>query len=134
MVRGAGLARIGTFLEPRLGRVSQRLLGVWIAMLLLAEADDVYTTAADLKRGGIEGNQLAAEILNLGGPQLLALVDFCIVLTIAVIALLAVRLRDKRPTLSSRLLVELVYRGIQMGVLLRLVNATANLVILTRLT
>jgi hypothetical protein len=116
------------------GRVSPRLLAIWIALLALGEADDIYTTAAALSHGGQESNELAQRLIDMGGTQLMALVDFMVVLAIAIAAFLVLRLRERNPSSpSARIILELVWRGIQLAVFVRLLQAAGNLFILNQL-
>jgi hypothetical protein len=121
--------------QDGVGRVSPRLLAVWVALLTLGEADDVYTTHAALSRGGVEGNEMAQGLINMGGTQLMALVDFLVVLAIAILAFLVLRLREQDPSNNaSRIIVELIWRGIQLAVFVRIFQAAGNLFILWQLT
>jgi hypothetical protein len=120
--------------QSGIGRVSPRLLAVWIALLMLGEADDIYTTAAALSRGGQESNELAQRLIDMGGTQLMALVDFMVVLAIAIAAFLVLRLRERNPSSAgARILLELIWRGIQLAVFVRLFQAAGNLFILKQL-
>jgi hypothetical protein len=122
-----------TYVQDRIGRVTPRVMAIWIGLLMLGEADDIYTTAADLERGGIEGNERAQQLINLGGTHLLALVDFAVVLAIAIVAFLVLRQHSRDPSAQNRILLELVWRGIQLAVFVRLFQAAGNLFILTQL-
>ena len=55
-------------LAVRATRFERRSLSIWLGLLASAQTADLITTQADTFRGGIEANQVAAFIMQVGGP------------------------------------------------------------------
>ena len=115
-------------------RHDRRSLTIWLALMAQAQMADVITTQADTFRGGVEANEAAAFILQVGGPGLFWFLKLLLVLGMALAAALAFRYRDRHPGSHSELCVSLVARTIQFCVLLLTLTVLGNASVAAQLT
>ena len=100
---------------------------IWIGLLAAGQVADVVTTYVAMSRGAMEGNRLAATLLDLGGIQLLAVVKLVLVVSMAAAVWMVVRYRERESHGRSALAAELVWRGVQLCVIVLAVTALHNL-------
>jgi len=109
-------------------------LTIWLALMAQAQMADVITTQADTFRGGVEANEAAAFILQVGGPGLFWILKLVLVLGMALAVALAFRYRERHPGSHSELCVSLVARTIQFCVLLLTLTVLGNASVAAQLT
>ncbi|MEA2644443.1 MAG: hypothetical protein QOG08_1469 [Chloroflexota bacterium] len=107
-------------------RHDRRSLTIWLALLAQAQMADVITTQADTFRGGVEANQTAAFIMQVGGAGLFCVLKIMLVLGMAAAVSLAFRYRERHPGRHAELCVGLVARTIQVCVLLLTLTVLGN--------
>jgi hypothetical protein len=112
----------------------RRSLTIWLALLAQAQMADVITTQADTFRGGVEANQTAAVIMQVGGPGLFWVLKLLLVLGMAVAVSLAFRYRERHPGRHAELCVSLVARTMQFCVLLLTLAVLGNASVAAQLT
>jgi hypothetical protein len=102
------------------------MLTVWLALLALAQMADVITTQADAFRGGIEANQTAAFIIQVGGHGLFWVFKLSLVLGMSVAVWLAFRYRARYPSRRADLCINLLGRTVQVCVLVLTLAVISN--------
>ena len=113
---------------------TRRPVWAWIGLLGLAQLADLLTTQADMARGGVEANWVAAGLLAVGGLGLLWVVKLGLVAAMGTAALLTARYRGtEQDGLPAGLVEALVWRGIQVCVVVLAVTAVHNAMILGQL-
>jgi Domain of unknown function (DUF5658) len=112
---------------------TERVLG-WIGLLTLAQLADLLTTHIDMKFGAVEGNQIAATLLQQGGLAYLFAVKLLLVIALIAVALLIRRYRDQSPGRRSDLAQVLLWRGVQLCVLVLAGTALYNFALLGEIT
>lgn len=111
-----------------------RPVAAWIGLLGLAQLADLVTTQADMARGGVEANWVAAGLLAVGGLALLWAVKLGLVVAMAVAAVLIGRHRAGESSPASDLAYTVVWRGIQACVVVLGLTAVHNVAILGQLS
>ncbi|HEX6349384.1 MAG TPA: DUF5658 family protein [Candidatus Dormibacteraeota bacterium] len=101
-------------------------LGLWMLMLGLGQLADLLTTQAAMARGAVEANSVAAGLLSTGGLGLLWFVKGALVLAMGIAVLLVRRYWDG-PGRQGRLAGALVWRGLQLSVVVLAMTAVHNL-------
>ena len=104
---------------------------VWVAMLGLAQAGDVWTTALDRARGGWEAMPLTAGVLEAGGVWGLALLKALVVAAMATALLLTLRWSARRPEAAA--LHSFVLNGCRVAVVAIALASLNNAVLLASL-
>src|SRR5581483_7758204 len=94
-------------------RLSRGRVAAWVVLLGLGQLADLVTTQAAMARGAIEGNAVAASILDVGGLALLWLVKASLVVAMAVAVLLVRRYWDSVRDRRGELAATVVWRGMQ---------------------
>jgi hypothetical protein len=112
---------------------TERILG-WIGLLTLAQLADLLTTHLDMNFGAVEGNQIAATLLREGGLWYLWFVKLLLVIALIAVALLIQRYRDQSPGPRSDLAQLLLWRGVQLCVLVLAGTALYNFALLGEIT
>jgi hypothetical protein len=112
---------------------TERVLG-WIGLLTLAQLADLLTTRIDMNFGAVEGNQIAATLLHEGGLWYLWSVKLLLVLALMTVALLIRRYRNQNPGRRSDLAQLLLWRGVQVCVLVLAGTAIYNFALLGQIT
>jgi hypothetical protein len=110
-----------------------RILG-WIGLLTLAQLADVLSTRIDMSYGAVEGNRFAAAILERGGLWYLWSVKLLLVLALVVVTLLVRRYRRLSPGRGSDMVQLVLWRGIQVCVLVIAGTAVYNFALLGQMT
>ena len=114
--------------------VSTGRLFAWVTLLALGQLSDLVTTQAAMARGGMEGNQVAAALLAVGGLALLWAVKMFLVVAMGVAVWLVsaywTRSGDRRWALAG----SLVWRGLQLCVLVLALTAIHNLTVIGQLS
>ena len=112
---------------------TNRRLVIWVGLLALAQLADIVTTGVDMSVGGVEANRIAANLLMTGGLALLSLIKFGLVAAMALAAILARRFwlchRDRR----AEFVQVVVWRGLQVCVLVLGLTAVHNVAVLTQI-
>ena len=111
---------------PPTSRYDRRELTIWLALLAQAQMADVITTQADTFRGGIEANQAAAFVMQVGGLGLFWVLKLLLVLGMAFAAWLAFRYRERHPGGHAELCVGMVARTMRLCVLLLTLAVLGN--------
>jgi hypothetical protein len=119
---------------PGRTRHDRRSLTIWLALLGQAQMADVITTQADTFRGGVEANQTAAFIMQVGGVGLLWVLKVVLVLGMTLAVALAFRYRERHPGRHAELCVGLVARTIQVCVVLLTMAVVGNASVAAQLT
>jgi hypothetical protein len=112
---------------------TERVLG-WIGLLTLAQLADLLTTRLDMNFGAVEGNQIAAHLLEQGGLWYLWAVKLLLVAALVAVALLIRRYRKETPGPRSDLAQLLLWRGVQLCVLVLAATAVYNFALLGVIT
>jgi hypothetical protein len=99
---------------------------IWVGLLGVAQMADVITTEVDRVRGGVETNQFAAFVLQVGGPGLFMLLKLGVVLGMAIAAYIALRYRRHHPGERAERCLDIVARTLQGSVVLLTVTAIGN--------
>lgn len=86
-----------------------------------------------MSQGGVEANLVAANLMALGGIGLLSAVKISLVIAMAMAVLLIDRFSRREGGETSGLAHRLVWRGVQLCVLVLAATAANNLVVLTQL-
>ena len=115
-------------------RYDSRFFLIWLSLLAQAQMADVITTQADSIRGGVEANEFAAFILQVGGPGLFWVMKLLLVAGMAAAVFLAVRFRTYNPGDRAELCLEMVARTIQCCVLLLTITVLGNASVAAQLT
>jgi hypothetical protein len=87
---------------------------------------DVITTQADTFRGGVEANQTAAFVMQVGGVGLFWVLKLLLVFGMALAVSLAFRYRERHPGRHAELCIGLVARTIQFCVVLLTLAVLGN--------
>src|SRR5438270_6835947 len=101
-------------------------IAIWVLLLALGQLADLLTTQAAMARGAIEANSVAAGLLAAGGLGLLWLVKGGLVVAMAA-AVLLVRRDWSDPERRSAIAGALVWRGLQLCVVVLAMTAVHNL-------
>jgi hypothetical protein len=112
---------------------TERVLG-WIGLLTLAQLADLLTTRLDMSFGAVEGNQIAAHLLQQGGLWYLWSVKLLLVVALISVALLIRRYRMQNPGPRSDLAQLLLWRGVQLCVMVLAATAVYNFALLGQIT
>jgi hypothetical protein len=112
---------------------TERVLG-WIGLLTLAQLADLVTTRIDMSFGAVEGNQFAAALLERGGLWYLWSVKLLLVLALMIVALLIRRYRRLSPGRRSDVAQVVLWRGVQICVLVIAATAVYNFALLGEIT
>ncbi len=102
-------------------------------MLAVAQACDLLTTQVDMERGGVEANQVAANLMEMGGLAMLWFVKFALVAAMALAAVLTHRYWQRHGNRRSALAQALVWRGLQVCVVVLAVTAARNVSVLAQI-
>lgn len=112
---------------------ARRTVYFWIGLLLLAQIADLITTQIDMAEGGVEANLIAAQVMALGGIGLLMVVKISLVIAMALAVILVDR-HGRRDSVRTEVIAQtLIWRGVQLCVLVLAVTALHNAVVLTQL-
>lgn len=103
----------------------------WILLLGLGQVADLVTTQAAMSRGAIEGNAVAASILDLGGLGLLWLVKAALVGAMALAVWAACRYWDAARDGKGAMAATVVWRGLQVCVVVLSLTAVHNLAVMS---
>ena len=101
-------------------------IALWMLMLGLGQLADLLTTQAAMARGAVEANSVAAGLLNTGGLGLLWAVKASLVLAMG-LAVLLVRRYWLGPERRGRVAGSLVWRGLQLSVVVLALTSVHNL-------
>lgn len=112
---------------------ARRPVFFWIVLLLLAQVADLITTQIDMAQGGIEANLIAAQVMALGGIGLLMVVKISLVIAMALAVILIDRHGRRDDDRTEVIAHTLVWRGVQVCVLVLAVTALHNAVVLIQL-
>ena len=112
---------------------TERVLG-WIGLLTLAQLADILTTRLDMNFGAVEGNQIAARLLEQGGLWYLWLVKLLLVAALIAVALLIRSYRNHNPGPRSDIAQLLLWRGVQLCVVVLAATAVYNFALLGQIT
>lgn len=116
------------------GRRSRALAYAWLSLLALGQIADLVTTQAAMAKGAIEGNAIAAAILGAGGLGLLWVVKTMLVAAMALAVLVVRRYWDESADHRAAFAAKLVWRGLQMCVVVLAITAVNNLTVLRSMT
>jgi hypothetical protein len=101
-------------------------IAIWVLLLALGQLADLLTTQAAMARGAIESNSVAAGLLAAGGLGLLWLIKGSLVVAMTA-AMLLVRRYWAAPERRAAFAGALVWRGLQLCVVVLAVTAIHNL-------
>ncbi|HEX6489653.1 MAG TPA: hypothetical protein VF137_12380 [Candidatus Dormibacteraeota bacterium] len=93
----------------------------------------MLTTRVDIGRGALEGNVVAAHVLAVNGFVGLLFVKLALVAVMAAAILLAIRYADDHPGRRASLVQGVVWRGLQLCVLVLFVTGLHNVLVLAAL-
>lgn len=114
-------------------RLSRGRVVAWVVLLALGQLADLVTTQVAMARGALEGNVVAAVIMGIGGVGLLWVVKGSLVLAMAGAVFLVRRYwdsaRDQRAVVAGTL----VWRGLQLCVLVLAFTAVHNFTVITQM-
>lgn len=113
-----------------LRRHSRGCAAAWVMLLALGQLADLLTTQAAMSRGAIEGNAVAAVIMGMGGLGLLGVVKSALVAAMAAAMWAVTRYWDGPGDRGAALAAALVYRGLQLCVVILAATALNNLNVL----
>lgn len=99
---------------------------LWMLMLSLGQLADLLTTQAAMARGAVEANSVAAGLLDTGGLGLLWAVKAILVVAMG-LAVLLVRRYWLSPESRGRLAGSVVWRGLQLSVVVLALTSVHNL-------
>jgi sterol desaturase/sphingolipid hydroxylase (fatty acid hydroxylase superfamily) len=122
--------RNGEVAETRSGSSSNSRVAAWVVILGLAQLADLATTQVAMSRGAIEGNQVAAFLIAVGGLGLLWFVKASLVAAMAIAVWLVTECRKQSPTRRWVFASSLVWRGLQVCVLVLALTAIHNLTVI----
>ena len=106
---------------------------LWIALLASGQAADLLTTQVNLSRGALEGNLVIANLLQSGGFALVFGLKFGMVLAMALIVRLVQRYAGNHPGERAAFATGLLWRGLQLCVIVLTATALHNVVVLARI-
>ena len=106
---------------------------IWVLLLTGGQAADLLTTRVDMSQGAVEGNWLAAALLDAGGLPLLVVVKMALVLAMALAIVIVSVYAHAHPSHRSRLATLVVWRGLQLCVIVLAATALHNVVVLAEL-
>jgi hypothetical protein len=109
--------------------VSNRQLSFWFVLLFLAQMADVATTAMGLTRGAVEGNWIAASLLDRGGLTLFWGTKLLIALLMGATVLMVMRYARLYPGRRALVLNRVLWVGLQLGVFVLTLAALNNLAV-----
>jgi hypothetical protein len=104
-----------------------------VLLLAAGQAADLLTTRVDMSQGAIEGNSLAAALMSSGGLRLLMLVKVLLVAAMAVALFFLSVYTTSHPGARARLARQVVWRGLQLCVIVLAATALHNVVVLAEL-
>ena len=110
--------------------MSHGRIGAWVALLALGQVADLVTTQAAMAHGALEGNMIAALIMGAGGLGLLLVVKAALVAAMTLAIWLVKRYWDSTRDRRSVLAATLVWRGLQLCVVVLAVTAVNNFSVL----
>ncbi len=111
-------------------RPSSGQVAAWVLLLALAQLADLLTTQAAMERGAVEGNAVAAFLLSTGGPGLLGLAKYLLVVAMALAAWTATGRWEAAPDPRWAVAGALVWRGLQVCVVVVGLAAIHNLAVI----
>lgn len=117
----------------RLGLSADRPWLIWILLLASGQAADLATTRVDISRGALEANATVAHLLHTGGFPLVLLVKLSMVVAMSLIVLMVHRYTGSEPGARGRTARTIVWRGLQLCVVVLTVTALHNVVVLAQL-
>ena len=117
----------------RIGLSGDRPWLVWIALLASSQVADLLTTRVDLSRGALEANATVAGLLHMGGFALVLFVKLAMVLAMALIVLLVHRYTGAQPGPRGRMVRGVVWRGLQLCVVVLTLTDLNNIVVLAQM-
>jgi len=117
----------------RIGLAADRPWLIWILLLASGQAADLATTRVDISRGAMEANATVAHLLGVGGFPLVLLVKLAMVLAMGLVILLVQRYTAAEPGGRGRLARTVVWRGLQLCVVVLTITALHNVVVLAQL-
>ena len=106
---------------------------LWIALLALMQLVDVLTTKVDIVRGAMEGNAVAATVLQSRGYVGLLLVKFALVAAMAGAVVLVHAYARAHPGRRARLAQRVVWHGLQLCVVVLALTGLHNVLVLASL-
>ena len=106
---------------------------MWVILLAGGQFADLLTTRIDMARGGIEGNWMTAALLDAGGMPLLLVVKCLLVGAMAVAVTIVSLYAASHPGDRSRLASLMVWRGLQLCVIVLAATSLHNVVVLAEL-
>jgi hypothetical protein len=110
-------------------KASGRQLGIWVLLLALAQVADVGTTAVGMSHGAMEGNVLAASVLDQGGLALFWGMKLMIAACMGLAVILVHRYASIYPGRRALVLNRVLWIGLQLGVFTLTVAAVNNLAV-----
>lgn len=111
-------------------RLSRGRVGAWVLLLGLGQLADLITTQAAMARGAVEGNVVAAGILDTGGLALLWAVKALLVVAMAIAIWLVKRYWDGDHNHRGAVAATVVWRGLQVCVAVLALTAVHNLAVI----
>jgi hypothetical protein len=118
---------------PKPRTISLRRLVAWISLLALSEIADLLTTQAAMARGGIEANRVTAGLIAIGGLGLLWLVKGLLVAAMAGAVWIVGRCWSESHDQRWAVAGSVVWRGLQLCVVVLALTALHNLSVLRQL-
>ena len=105
----------------------------WVVLLALGQLADLVTTQVAMSRGAMEGNAVAAVIMGIGGLGLLWVVKSVLVVAMALAVHLVRRYWDSTRDHRAVIAGTLVWRGLQLCVLVLAFTAIHNFSVITQM-
>lgn len=111
-----------------------RLLVCWIGLLGLAQVADLLTTQISMQAGGLEGNAVAAQLMQTGGLGLLWVVKLTLVLAMGSSAILVRRIWLQRADRRAAAAATVIWRCTQLCVVVLALTALNNVHVFHQMT
>lgn len=106
---------------------------VWIALLALAQLVDVLSTNVDIVKGAMEGNAVAATVLDSRGYVGLLVVKLALVAAMAGAVALVHAYSREHPGPRARIAQRVVWYGLQLCVVVLALTGLHNVLVLASL-
>ncbi len=117
----------------RIGLSADRPWLIWILLLASGQAADLWTTRVDIQRGAMEANATVANLMHVGGFGLVTLVKLSMVLAMLLVVILVHRYTGAEPGKRGRTARTVVWRGLQLCVVVLTFTALHNVFVLAEL-
>ena len=105
----------------------------WATLLAGGQLADLLTTQMDMANGAVEGNRMAGELMSMGGLGLLSLVKLLLVGAMVLAVVLVDAYSAEHPGIRSRMARTLVWRGLQVCVIVLVATALHNVAVLAQI-